>query len=77
MRYGNEAVYAGDELVGRIITGGAFGHRVGKSLAFAYLYRPEWVTDGAEYKVLTSLGERVAHVVLNAVYDADNERLRS
>ncbi|MEZ5480555.1 MAG: aminomethyltransferase family protein, partial [Thiolinea sp.] len=74
--YGNEAVYAGDELVG-IITGGAFGHRVGKSLAFAYLYRPEWVADGAEYKVLTSLGERVAHVALQAVYDADNQRLRS
>jgi glycine/D-amino acid oxidase-like deaminating enzyme len=33
---GNEPVYAADRLVG-LTTSGAFGHAVGKSLAFAYV----------------------------------------
>lgn len=74
--FGNEAVYEGDELVG-LTTGGAFGHRVGKSLAFAYLYQPELVEQGREFTVLTSLGERRAHVAVDAVYDSGNERLRA
>ncbi|MEZ5534799.1 MAG: FAD-dependent oxidoreductase [Thiolinea sp.] len=73
--FGNEAVYQGEELVG-IITGGAFGHRVGKSLAFAYLYRPELVEQGRKYTVLTSLGERRVRVAGDGVYDPDNRKLR-
>jgi dimethylglycine dehydrogenase len=74
--YGNEAVYIGDELVG-IVTSGGYGHRVGYSLAFAYLYRPEWVVQGQAVTVLTSMGVRKAHVELDGVYDVKNERLRS
>jgi len=74
--FGNEAVYDGDELVG-IATSGGYGHRVGYSLAFAYLYNPALLEQGKELTVLTSLGERKAHVELDGVYDPKNERLRS
>ncbi len=74
--FGNEAVYHGDELVG-LITSGGYGHRVGKSLALAYLYRGELVAEGTELTVVTALGERKAHVEMDAVYDPGNEKLRS
>jgi dimethylglycine dehydrogenase len=73
--FGNEAVYQGDELVG-LTTGGAYGHRVGYSLAFAYI-RPELVTQGTALQVMTSAGMRKAHVEMNAVYDPGNEKLRA
>jgi dimethylglycine dehydrogenase len=73
--YGNEAIYRGDELVG-LTTGGAYGHRVGYSLAFAYL-EPALVAQGTALSVLTSAGPRPAHVEMDAVYDPSNEKLRS
>ncbi len=73
--FGNEAIYHEGELVG-ISTGGAFGHRVGYSLAFAYI-RPELVAQDVKLQVMTSAGMRSAHVELNAVYDPTNQRLRS
>ena len=73
--YGNEAVYHNGELVG-LTTGGAYGHRVGYSLAFAYV-KPELVAQGVELQVQTSLGMRSAHVEMDGVYDPTNERLRS
>jgi len=74
--FGNEAVYQGDKLVG-LTTGGAFGHRVGYSLAFAYLDKDLSFAEGDKFKVLTSLGMRIAHVELDAVYDVKNEKLRA
>jgi len=73
--FGNEAIYHERQLVG-ISTGGAFGHRVGYSLAFAYI-RPELVAQDVKLQVMTSAGMRSAHVELNAVYDPTNQRLRS
>jgi dimethylglycine dehydrogenase len=73
--FGNEAVYQGDELVG-LTTGGAFGHRVGHSLAFAYV-KPQLVTQDTALQVMTSAGMRQAHVEMNAVYDPGNERLKA
>ncbi len=73
--FGNEAVYAGETRVG-LTTSGGYGHRVGRSLAFAYVQPAQAVQDKV-LTVLTSLGERTAHVELNAVYDAQNERLRA
>ena len=73
--FGNEAVYLGTERVG-LTTSGAYGHRVGYSLAFAYL-PPALLQSGTRVEVLTTLGKRTAHVELNAVYDANNQRLRS
>lgn len=73
--HGNEAVYHDRELVG-ITTGGAYGHRVGYSLAFAYL-EPELVAQGVAVSVMTSAGMRAAHVEMDAVYDPANDRLRA
>jgi dimethylglycine dehydrogenase len=73
--FGNEAVYHNGDHIG-LTTGGAFGHRVGKSLAFAYL-KPELIRDGLEVTVDTSIGSRCAHIEMDAVYDPANELLRS
>jgi len=71
--HGNEAVYQGDDLVG-LATGGAFGHRVGKSLAFAYI-KPELVVQNVELQVLTAAGLRRCHIEMDAVYDPANDKL--
>ncbi len=73
--YGNESVFHNGEHVG-LTTGGAFGYRVGYSLAFAYI-TPDLVQQGIELEVQTTLGMRKAHVEIDAVYDPGNERLRS
>ena len=73
--FGNEAVYHNGELIG-LTTGGAYGHRVGKSLAFAYV-KPELIREGLEVTVDTSGGSRSAHLEMDAVYDPGNELLRS
>ena len=73
--YGNEAVFDGEEHVG-LTTGGAYGHRVGYSLAFAYI-KPELVTQGRKLRVMTSVGMREAHIEMDAVYDPANELLRA
>ncbi len=73
--FGNEAIYHEGELVG-LTTGGAFGHRTGKSLAFAYL-EPTLVTQDRALSVETSTGLREAHIEMDAVYDPENGLLRS
>jgi dimethylglycine dehydrogenase len=73
--YGNEAVYHNGELIG-LTTSGAYGHRIGKSLAFAYL-KPDLIHQGLEITIDTSVGSRAAHIEMDAAYDASNERLRT
>jgi len=73
--FGNEGVYHNGELIG-LTTGGAYGHRVGKSLAFAYL-KPASISPGLEVTVDTSIGSRSAHIETDAVYDPGNELLRA
>ena len=73
--YGNEAVYHNGDLIG-LTTGGAYGHRIGKSLAFAYL-KPELISQGLEVTIDTSVGSRAAHIEREAAYDASNEKLRA
>lgn len=73
--FGNEAVYHQEQLVG-IVTSGAYGHRVGSSLAFAYI-SPDLVHEGTPLMVETTLGKRHAHVALEASYDKDNLRMRA
>lgn len=72
--YGNEAVYHNGELIG-LTTSGAYGHRIGKSLAFAYI-KPELVTQDLEVTIDTSVGSRTAHIEMEAAYDPANEKLR-
>lgn len=73
--FGNESIFHDGEHIG-LTTGGAYGHRVGYSLAFAYI-KPELVEQGIKVQVQTSLGMREAHVEMDAVYDPKNTRLRS
>ena len=72
--YGNEAVYHNGEHHG-LTTSGAFGHRVGKSLAFAYV-PSNLMNQGEKFQVLTTLGMRDAHIELEAVYDTSNQLQR-
>jgi len=73
--FGNEAVFVDGKHTG-IITGGAYGYRVGKSLAFAYL-KPEHCAQGQALTVETSVGTRHCHVELDAAYNPNNALLRS
>ena len=73
--FGNEAVFDGDNLSG-IITSGAYGYRVGHSIAFAYL-KPNLCIEGSKLRVETSLGSRNCHVSIDPAYDKTNEKLRS
>ena len=73
--FGNEAVFDGDNLSG-IITSGAYGYRVGHSIAFAYL-KPNLCIKGSKLRVETSLGNRNCHVSIDPAYDKTNEKLRS
>jgi dimethylglycine dehydrogenase len=72
--FGNEAVYHDGVHVG-LTTGGAYGHRIGRSLAFAYI-DPALVRQDVPLDVQTSAGMRRAHVEMGALYDPDNDRLR-
>ena len=70
---GGEAVYLNDQVVG-MTTSGAYGHRTGKSLAFAYVQAQ---LEEPTYEILL-LGERKkARVLTQAAYDPNNERLKS
>ena len=73
--FGNEAVYVNGEHTG-IITGGAYGYRVGKSLGFAYV-KPEHAVAGQAMTVETSDGTRQCHVEIDPAYDPSSSLLRS
>ena len=74
---GNEPAFApgSDEPMG-IGTSGAWGHSVGRSLAFVYV-DPEFEAPGSTFE-LDLLGERrTATVLAEAAYDPQNRGLRS
>jgi dimethylglycine dehydrogenase len=73
--HGNEAVFAEGEHIG-LTTSGAYGFRVGRSLAFAYL-RPDIIEEGLKVNVKTSVGVREAHIQTVMAFDPENKRLRS
>ena len=72
---GNEAIYRNGELVGRA-THGAFGFRIGKSIALA-MVRPDCAAEGTalEIKILGQI--RQARVIAESPYDAENVKLRA
>jgi len=71
---GGEPVYLDERCVG-VTTSGAYGHHVGKSLAFAYV-GPDRSGPGTELRV-DLLGERcTATVLAEPVYDPQNLRLK-
>ncbi|MCP3688680.1 MAG: hypothetical protein GY784_09730, partial [Gammaproteobacteria bacterium] len=70
----NEVVYHNGERIG-LTTGGAYGHRIGKSLAFSYL-KPAMIEAGLEVTIDTSIGTRKAHIEMDAAYDPSSNLLR-
>jgi dimethylglycine dehydrogenase len=72
---GNEPVYAGGKVVG-VTTSGAFGHKTGKSLAFAYV-PPEMTAAGTEFEVLVFDERRKARIIPESIWDPANERLKA
>jgi len=72
---GNEPVYVGDRVVG-VTTSGGFGHKTGKSLAFAYV-PPEMTAAGTEFEVLVFQERRKARIIPDSIWDPANERLRA
>jgi dimethylglycine dehydrogenase len=72
---GNEPVYAGDRVVG-VTTSGGFGHKTGKSLAFAYV-PPDMTAEGTEFDVLVFQERRRARIIPESIRDPANERLRA
>ena len=72
---GSEAIYSGDELIGRATHGG-YGYRTGHSIALA-MVRPAYREIGTEMDIRI-LGKRYkATVVPESPFDASNERLRA
>ena len=76
---GNEPTYdpAGDGSGAMgITTGGAWGHTVGKSLAFAYV-DPAFRKPGSTFEIALFGGRHTATVLAEAAHDPSNERLRA
>jgi dimethylglycine dehydrogenase len=72
---GNEPVYHGDKIVG-VTTSGAYGHKTGKSLAFAYV-PPEMTANGTEFDILVFTEKRKARIIPESIWDAENARLKA
>jgi dimethylglycine dehydrogenase len=72
---GNEPVYAGEKVVG-VTTSGAFGHKTGKSLAFAYV-PPEMTAPGTHFEILVFGERRKARIIPESIWDPANERLKA
>ncbi|MDA0701632.1 MAG: FAD-dependent oxidoreductase [Proteobacteria bacterium] len=72
---GGDAVFADGAVVGSV-SSGAFGHIVGKSLAFAYL-KPECAAPGTRLEVQILDTRRPAIVLGEPAYDSDSAKPRS
>jgi dimethylglycine dehydrogenase len=72
--HSGDSVYVGERLVGTV-SSGAYGHRVGKNIAYAFV-EPEFVDIGTALEI-EILGERYAAVVCEeCLYDAAYELVR-
>ncbi|MFQ5784155.1 MAG: FAD-dependent oxidoreductase [Alphaproteobacteria bacterium] len=71
---GNEPVYDGERIIG-VTTGGAYGHRVGRSIAFAYV-APDHAALGTRFDIAILGERRGAEVIAEPLYDPDNARPR-
>jgi dimethylglycine dehydrogenase len=72
---GGEPIFSGSRCIG-VTTSGAYGHRVGKSLAFACV-DPEYAAPGSVFEVLLQGERRAASVLDAAAFDPDNLRMRA
>ena len=71
---GGEPVMLKDQCIG-VVTSGAYGHRVEKSLAFACV-PPEFAVPGTAFEILIQAERRRAVVLAGPAYDPDNLRMR-
>jgi dimethylglycine dehydrogenase len=71
---GGEPVLDGDRCIG-VVTSGAYGHRVRKSLAFACV-PPSFAAPGSVMEILIQGERRPATVLAAAAFDPDNARMR-
>lgn len=87
MLFGNETLYLGDSIVGRVTSGG-YGHTVGKCIAYAYAAGAglEYVHEAEAGNCPTELGdfpvevlgERIrARLELKPLYDPANARVKA
>jgi glycine cleavage system aminomethyltransferase T/glycine/D-amino acid oxidase-like deaminating enzyme len=75
MVLGNEPVFAGDDVVARVTSGG-IGYAVDRSIALAYL-PPALIDPGTRFGIEV-FGERVGgEVVRRPLWDPDGERIRA
>jgi dimethylglycine dehydrogenase len=72
--FGDQPVYSRDEVVGRVTSGG-YGHRVGKSIALAYVC-PGFDEVGTRLSVEIFCEKFPAQVVRLPFYDPDNLNLK-
>jgi dimethylglycine dehydrogenase len=72
---GGEPVFHGDACVG-VVTSGAYGHRVRRSLAFACV-PPEFAAPGSELEILIQGERRPARVLERPAFDPDNLRMQA
>jgi len=72
---GNEPVWLGNDLVG-ITTSGAYGHTVGKSLAFAYV-APHLEAPGTTFEIEILGDRRSAVVMAEPAHDPTNRAVRA
>jgi dimethylglycine dehydrogenase len=71
---GGEPVFVRDRCVG-VVTSGAYGHRINKSLAFACVDL-EFSAAGSRFDVLIQGERRPATVLAAPAFDADNTRMK-
>jgi dimethylglycine dehydrogenase len=72
---GGEPALAGERCIG-VVTSGAYGHRVDKSLAFASV-DAQFAAAGSTFDVLIQGERRTATVLGAAAFDPDNLRMRA
>jgi dimethylglycine dehydrogenase len=72
---GNEPVYHNNKIIG-VVTSGAYGFRVNKSLAFAYI-QSELAKDETELLVEVQGQKRKAKILNTPAYDPQNKKLKS
>jgi len=72
---GNEPVYHKNKIVG-VVTSGAFGFRVNKSLAFAYV-NSDLAKEETELYIKIQGQKRNAKILNSPAYDPENKKLKS
>jgi dimethylglycine dehydrogenase len=72
---GGEPVFHGDVCVG-VVTSGAYGHRVQRSLAFACV-PPQFAAPGSAFEILIQGERRSARVLEHPAFDPGNLRMKA